>query len=78
MQKQKPPEEVPVAFDDVQIYQAIQAEIDTPVTLSVLLDRSNRFQVHHVFCVCLETGFRTPADSRVEKVVFSPCMLKGF
>lgn len=45
VQKQKAPEEVPVVISDIQIFQAVQGEIDTPVTLSVLLDRSNRFQV---------------------------------
>jgi hypothetical protein len=45
MQKQVPKEELPVVFEDVQILQAVQADADVPVTLSVLLDRSNRFQV---------------------------------
>lgn len=57
MQKQKAPEEVAVVMSDIQIYQAVQAEIDTPVTLSVLLDRSNRFQV---CCSCSTTCLFSP------------------
>jgi hypothetical protein len=45
MQKQVRKEDLPVVFEDVQIFQAVQADADVPVTLSVLLDRSNRFQV---------------------------------
>ena len=32
-------------WTDVSIHQAVQADPDSSVTLSVLLDRSNRFQV---------------------------------
>lgn len=45
MQKQVPKEALPVIFEDVEIFQAVQADVDVPVILSVLLDRSNRFQV---------------------------------
>ncbi|CAK0786732.1 hypothetical protein CVIRNUC_009946 [Coccomyxa viridis] len=38
-------EELPVSFDDVSIVQAVQAQPGEAVTLSVLLDRSHRFQV---------------------------------
>lgn len=37
--------ELPVTWSDVSIYQAVQAEAQDNVTLSVLLDRSDRFQV---------------------------------
>ena len=38
-------EEMPVIFEDVSIVQAVQAQPGENVTLSVLLDRSHRFQV---------------------------------
>jgi fatty acid synthase len=38
-------EELPVIFEDVSIVQAVQAQPGENVTLSVLLDRSHRFQV---------------------------------
>ena len=38
-------EELPVSFEDVSIVQAVQAQPGEAVTLSVLLDRSHRFQV---------------------------------
>ena len=41
----KPMSEVAVTWSDVSIYQAVQADSDSKITLSVLLDRSNRFQV---------------------------------
>lgn len=41
----KPMSEVAVTWSDVTIYQAVQADSDSKITLSVLLDRSNRFQV---------------------------------
>ena len=41
----KPTTELPVEWSDVKVFQAVQAESDTSVTLSVLLDRSHRFQV---------------------------------
>lgn len=41
----KPLSEVPVRWSDVSIYQAVQAGPNDNVTLSVLLDRSDRFQV---------------------------------
>ena len=34
-----------VAFEDVSIKQAVQAQADEDVTLKVLLDQSGRFQV---------------------------------
>ena len=37
----------PVTWSDVSIYQAVQAEAQDSVTLSVLLDRSDRFQASH-------------------------------
>ncbi len=40
----KLPAEVPVEWQDVSIQQAVQADADSSVTLSVLLDRSSRFQ----------------------------------
>jgi hypothetical protein len=46
MQKKVPKEGLPVIFEDVQIFQAVQGDVAVPVTLSVLLDRSNRFQVY--------------------------------
>ena len=36
--------DLPVTWSDVSIYQAVQAEAQDSVTLSVLLDRSDRFQ----------------------------------
>lgn len=36
---------MPVVFEDVSIVQAVQAQPGENVTLSVLLDRSHRFQV---------------------------------
>ena len=41
-------EELPVSFEDVSIVQAVQAQPGEAVTLSVLLDRSHRFQVFRV------------------------------
>lgn len=41
----KPMAEVPVEWNDVSIQQAVQADEGSSVTLSVLLDRSHRFQV---------------------------------
>jgi fatty acid synthase len=38
-------DEMPVIFEDVSIVQAVQAQPGENVTLSVLLDRSHRFQV---------------------------------
>ena len=38
-------EDLPVSFEDVSIVQAVQAQPGEAVTLSVLLDRSHRFQV---------------------------------
>jgi fatty acid synthase len=38
-------EELAVTFEDVSIVQAVQAQPGESVTLSVLLDRSHRFQV---------------------------------
>ena len=38
-------EELPVSFEDVSIVQAVQAQPGEAITLSVLLDRSHRFQV---------------------------------
>lgn len=43
--KQKPTKDLPVVFEDVQIYQAVQADVQVPVTFKVSLDHSNRFQV---------------------------------
>ena len=40
----KPMAEVPVEWQDVSIQQAVQVDADSTVTLSVLLDRSSRFQ----------------------------------
>lgn len=37
--------DLPVTWSNVSIYQAVQAEAQDSVTLSVLLDRSDRFQV---------------------------------
>ena len=37
--------ELPVVFEDVSIVQAVQAAPGEAITLSVLLDRSHRFQV---------------------------------
>lgn len=50
-------EEMPVIFEDVSIVQAVQAQPGENVTLSVLLDRSHRFQVcsklvHSAFWPC--------------------------
>lgn len=36
--------ELPVVFEDVQIHQAVQGEVQTPVILQVSIDRSDRFQ----------------------------------
>ena len=36
--------DLPVTWSDVSIYQAVQAEAQDSVILSVLLDRSDRFQ----------------------------------
>lgn len=41
----KPMSEVCVEWADVVIQQAVQADADSSVTLSVLLDNSHRFQV---------------------------------
>ena len=38
-------EELPVSFEDVSIVQAVQAQPGESISLSVLLDRSHRFQV---------------------------------
>ena len=40
--------DLPVTWSDVSIYQAVQAEAQDNVTLSVLLDRSDRFQVPYL------------------------------
>jgi hypothetical protein len=47
-QKQTTKKELPVVFEDVKVHQAIQADVQTPVTLHVSLDHSNRFQVCYV------------------------------
>ena len=47
-QQEKTMDELPVTFEDVSIVQAVQAQPGENVTLSVLLDRSHRFQV----CMC--------------------------
>ena len=44
-QRETTMEELPVVFEDVSIVQAVQANPGDAVTLSVLLDRSHRFQV---------------------------------
>ena len=44
-QRETTMEELPVVFEDVSIVQAVQANPGDQVTLSVLLDRSHRFQV---------------------------------
>ncbi|EIE23140.1 hypothetical protein COCSUDRAFT_47508 [Coccomyxa subellipsoidea C-169] len=44
-QHEKTMAELPVVFEDVSIVQAVQAQPGENVTLSVLLDRSHRFQV---------------------------------
>lgn len=44
-QQEKTMDELPVSFEDVSIVQAVQAQPGENVTLSVLLDRSHRFQV---------------------------------
>lgn len=44
-QHEKTMAELPVVFEDVSIVQAVQAQPGDNVTLSVLLDRSHRFQV---------------------------------
>ncbi|EIE22203.1 ketoacyl-synt-domain-containing protein [Coccomyxa subellipsoidea C-169] len=44
-QQEKAMAELPVAFEDVCILQAVQAQPGDNITLSVLLDRSHRFQV---------------------------------
>lgn len=41
----KPMDEVAVEWSDVSVHQAVHADPDSTVTLSVLLDRSHRFQV---------------------------------
>ena len=43
-QRETTMEELPVVFEDVSIVQAVQAQPGEAVTLSVLLDRSHRFQ----------------------------------
>ena len=40
--------DMPVTWSEVSIHQAVQAEAQDKVTLSVLLDRSDRFQVSGV------------------------------
>ncbi len=47
-QHEKTMAELPVVFEDVSIVQAVQAQPGENVTLSVLLDRSHRFQVPSV------------------------------
>lgn len=44
-QHEKTMAELPVVFEDVSIVQAVQTQPGDNVTLSVLLDRSHRFQV---------------------------------
>ena len=57
-------EELPVSFEDVSIVQAVQAQPGEAVTLSVLLDRSHRFQVCAVMsdtCMSSPQAFSTLA-----------------
>lgn len=49
MQKHMNRKDVPVTFDDVQLFQAVQAEIDIPLTLEVILMQDHRFQVIHFY-----------------------------
>ena len=64
-------EELPVSFEDVSIVQAVQAQPGEAVTLSVLLDRSHRFQV------CFLTHISSTLKSLTSRVLDMPEINKG-
>jgi hypothetical protein len=68
---------LPITFKDISIRQAVYADIETPVTLAVTLDRSNGFQVMHTghFNVSTHSLYRVrAAGDRAYKVLQNSCV----